>query len=145
MYPMFSWGFYILVNMALLLGATPLLDKYDILQQQPVPTWYHSAPTDSLRCYSVQSGFSPFTTVSSGQWSAGNIEFTGNPEFLRESNSFTTAVHCSALSAPPSPFSHKSLHRLSEDQSSCSSQINKMNFKFLLAGIWRASFSSNHN
>ena len=26
MYPMFSWGFYILVNMALLLGATPLLD-----------------------------------------------------------------------------------------------------------------------
>ena len=27
MYPMFSWGFYILVNMALLLGATPLLDS----------------------------------------------------------------------------------------------------------------------
>ena len=25
---MFSWGFYILVNMALLLGATPLLDLY---------------------------------------------------------------------------------------------------------------------
>ena len=38
MYPMFSWGFYILVNMALLLGATPLLDYifyepllYDVL------------------------------------------------------------------------------------------------------------------
>ena len=25
---MFSWGFYILVNIALLLGATPLLDIY---------------------------------------------------------------------------------------------------------------------
>ena len=43
-------------------------------------------------------------------------------------------MHCSALSSPPSPFFHKSLQRLSEDQSSCSSQINKMNFKFLLAG-----------
>ena len=47
-----------------------------------MPTWYHSAPTDS-----------PFTTVSSAQWSAGNIEFTRNPEFLRESNSFTHH-HC---------------------------------------------------
>ena len=89
-----------------------------------MPTWYHSAPTDS-----------PFTTVSFAQWSAGNIEVTGNPEFLRDSNSFTTASVTSPLPAhPPSPFSHKSLHRPSEDQSSCFSQINKMNFKFLLAG-----------
>ena len=68
-------------------------------------------------------------------------EISGNPEFFR----IPSLLHPSPLSAPPSPFSHKSLPRLSEDQSSCSSQINKMNFKFLLAGIWRASFSSNHN
>ena len=29
MSPVFSWGFYISVNMALLLGATPLLDFID--------------------------------------------------------------------------------------------------------------------
>ena len=46
MYPMFSWGFYILVNMALLLGATPLLDyipsfKEAWLQMEHVITAYN--------------------------------------------------------------------------------------------------------
>ena len=72
---------------------------------------------------------------------SGLLEISRSPGILNSWERVTP----SPLSAPPSPFSHKSLHRLSEDQSSCSSQINKMNFKFLLAGIWRASFSSNHN
>ena len=72
---------------------------------------------------------------------SGLLEISKSPGILNSWERVTP----SPLSAPPSPFSHKSLHRLSEDQSSCSSQINKMNFKFLLAGIWRASFSSNHN
>ena len=72
---------------------------------------------------------------------SGLLEISSSPGILNSWERVTP----SPLSAPPSPFSHKSLHRLSEDQSSCSSQINKMNFKFLLAGIWRASFSSNHN
>ena len=34
MSPVFSWGFYISVNMALLLGATPLLDLFVLSYQR---------------------------------------------------------------------------------------------------------------
>ena len=63
-------------------------------------------------------------------------EISGNPEFFR----IPSLLHPSPLSAPPSPFSHKSLPRFSEDQSSCFSQINKQDELQVSPGRYMAGF-----